>query len=49
MNVAFISRTSLYTDKGGDTVQIIHTAAQLRKLGIGVDIFLADEKPDIHI
>jgi glycosyltransferase involved in cell wall biosynthesis len=46
MNVAFISRTSLYTDKGGDTVQIIHTAAQLRKLGIAVDIFLADEEPD---
>ena len=46
MKVAFISRTSLYTDKGGDTIQIVNTAAQLSILGIGVDIFLADEKPD---
>ena len=46
MKVAFISRTSLFNDKGGDTIQIVHTAAQLRKLDIGVDIFLADEKPD---
>ena len=49
MRVAFISRTSLYDDKGGDTIQIIHTARQLRNLGIGVDIFLADEKPDYSI
>jgi glycosyltransferase involved in cell wall biosynthesis len=46
MKVVFISRASLYSDKGGDTVQIINTAAQLRTLGIGVDIFLANEEPD---
>jgi glycosyltransferase involved in cell wall biosynthesis len=49
MRVAFISRTSLYDDKGGDTIQIVQTAAQLKNLGIGVDIFLANEKPDYSI
>jgi glycosyltransferase involved in cell wall biosynthesis len=49
MRVAFISRASLYRDQGGDTIQIIHTAAQLRNLGIEVAIFLADEKPDYLI
>ena len=46
MKIAFISRASLFKNKGGDTVQIIQTAAHLRKLGARVDIFLADEKPD---
>jgi glycosyltransferase involved in cell wall biosynthesis len=46
MKVAFISRASLYSDKGGDTVQLVNTAVQLRNLGIGVDIFLSNEKPD---
>src|ERR1700676_2249559 len=46
MKVAFISRASLYSDKGGDTIQLINTAVQLRNFGIVVDIFLADEKPD---
>jgi glycosyltransferase involved in cell wall biosynthesis len=46
MKVAFISRASLYSDKGGDTIQLVNTAVQLRNLGIQVDIFLADEKPD---
>jgi glycosyltransferase involved in cell wall biosynthesis len=49
MKVAFISRASLYIDKGGDTVQLLNTAAQLRNLGIQVDIFLADEKPDYTV
>ena len=46
MKVAFISRATLYSDKGGDTMQLVQTADQLRSLGIGVDIFLADQKPD---
>jgi len=46
MKVAFISRASLYKDKGGDTIQLVNTAVHLRKLGIQVDIFLADESPD---
>ncbi len=35
MKVAFISRATLYSDKGGDTIQLVNTAAQLRNLGIG--------------
>jgi len=46
MKVAFFSRASLFSDKGGDTIQIVNTAAELRILGIEVDIFLADQKPD---
>ena len=46
MKVAFISRASLFNDKGGDTIQIVNTAAELRVMGIDVDIFLADQKPD---
>ena len=46
MKVAFISRSSLFSDKGGDTIQIVNTAAGLRMLGIEVDIFLADQIPD---
>lgn len=48
MKVAFISRASLFSDKGGDTVQIVNTAAGLRMLGVEVDIFLADQKPDYN-
>ncbi len=46
MKIAFISRSSLFSDKGGDTIQLINTAVELRRLGIEVDIFLADQKPD---
>jgi len=46
MKVSFISRATLYSDKGGDTMQLVQTAAQLRRLGIAVDIFTADQKPD---
>ncbi len=48
MKVAFISRASLFSDKGGDTIQLVNTAAQLRMLGVTVDIFLADQKPDYN-
>jgi glycosyltransferase involved in cell wall biosynthesis len=46
MKIAFISRASLFSDKGGDTIQLLNTAAELRILGVEVDIFLADQKPD---
>ncbi|MNU68664.1 D-inositol-3-phosphate glycosyltransferase [compost metagenome] len=46
MKVLFISRASLYKVPGGDTIQMEQTAAQLRRLGIEVDIRLAD---DLHI
>jgi glycosyltransferase involved in cell wall biosynthesis len=46
MRIAFISRASLFSDKGGDTIQIVNTATNLKILGIEVDIFLADQKPD---
>jgi glycosyltransferase involved in cell wall biosynthesis len=46
MKIALISRSTLYSDKGGDTVQIVQLATQLRKLNIGADIFLAGDKPD---
>jgi glycosyltransferase involved in cell wall biosynthesis len=44
MKIAFISRPTLFTGKGGDSVQISNTAIQLRKLGLEIDIRLSDEK-----
>jgi glycosyltransferase involved in cell wall biosynthesis len=44
MNVAFISRATLFSSPGGDTVQLEETAKNLRKLGVKVDVFLADQK-----
>ncbi|MEM9024987.1 MAG: glycosyltransferase family 4 protein, partial [Bacteroidota bacterium] len=44
MKVAFISRTTLYSGPGGDTVQMERTAAELRKLGVEVNIRLANER-----
>ena len=44
MKVLFIVRSTLYTAKGGDTVQIIETARELTKLGIAVDIKRTAEK-----
>jgi glycosyltransferase involved in cell wall biosynthesis len=46
MKVAFITRSTLYTVKGGDTVQVIQTARHLGRLGITVDIKLTHEKID---
>lgn len=41
-----ITRATLFTDKGGDTVQVVNTAENLRRLGVGVDIRLTNEKID---
>ena len=44
MKVVLISRPTLFTTPGGDTVQIKQTACELVKLGVEVDIKLADEE-----
>jgi glycosyltransferase involved in cell wall biosynthesis len=44
MNVAMISRSSLFASKGGDTIQIQQTAKHLKEMDIHVDIRLAKEK-----
>jgi len=44
MKVVFISRSTLYSAPGGDTVQVINTAQELRKLGLDIDIKLTNEK-----
>ena len=46
MNVLFVVRSTLFTVKGGDTTQVIETAAQLRLLGVETDIKLTGEKID---
>ncbi|MCI5055140.1 MAG: glycosyltransferase family 4 protein, partial [Flavobacteriales bacterium] len=38
MRVAFISRSSLFDDPGGDTIQMQQTAAELSSFGVEVDI-----------
>ncbi|WP_428330851.1 glycosyltransferase family 4 protein [Mucilaginibacter sp.] len=42
MKVAFITRSTLYTVPGGDTVQVVQTARQLNGMGIGVEILLSN-------
>jgi glycosyltransferase involved in cell wall biosynthesis len=44
MRIVFIVRSTLYTAKGGDTIQVQETAAHLRNAGIEVDIIKASEK-----
>lgn len=46
MKVAFISRATLYTSPGGDTQQLDMTAHNLRKLGVEVDVYLANQNID---
>ena len=44
LTILFISRASLFTTKGGDTIQIIKTAEALQNLGVDIDIKLCNEK-----
>lgn len=44
MKIAMIARSTLYTGRGGDTVQVEKTAAYLRKIGVEVDIKLSNEQ-----
>ena len=46
MKVLFISRATLFKDPGGDTIQIMNTAENLKKLEVDVDIKVANEKID---
>lgn len=43
MKIAFITRSTLYKVHGGDTIQILETAEELRNLGVKVSIFLSHE------
>jgi glycosyltransferase involved in cell wall biosynthesis len=46
MKVLFIARASLYKNRGGDTIQLQKTAEWLGKLGVAVEIRLADADID---
>jgi glycosyltransferase involved in cell wall biosynthesis len=46
MRLAFISRATLFSSPGGDTVQLEQTAINLRKLGVEVDVYLTDQPID---
>lgn len=46
MKVAFISRDTLFTGMGGDTIQVLKTADGLRRLGVEVDVFTSSQKID---
>jgi glycosyltransferase involved in cell wall biosynthesis len=43
MKVAFITRSTLYTVPGGDTVQVVQTARQLANMGVDTEIRLSNE------
>ena len=43
MRIAFITRSTLYTAPGGDTVQIAETARELVEMGIDTDILLSNQ------
>ncbi|MEO8415696.1 MAG: glycosyltransferase family 4 protein [Ginsengibacter sp.] len=44
MKVAFITRSSLFSSSGGDTLQVLNTAKYLEELNVAVDIKLTHEK-----
>ena len=46
IKVALIARSTLFSSKGGDTIQILETAKFLTNLGITAEIKLTDEKID---
>jgi glycosyltransferase involved in cell wall biosynthesis len=46
MKVVFIARATLYTARGGDTLQVTETARYLQRMGIDVDIRLTHEPID---
>jgi glycosyltransferase involved in cell wall biosynthesis len=46
IRVAMITRSTLYSIRGGDTVQVTETARNLVELGVQVDIRLTDEAID---
>ena len=44
MRIVFIARATLYSVRGGDTLQVLQTASHLEELGIQVDIRLTNER-----
>jgi glycosyltransferase involved in cell wall biosynthesis len=44
MKIAFITRSTLYTVPGGDTVQVQQTARELDKMGVDTEILLSNQK-----
>jgi len=46
MRVALITRSTLFTTRGGDTIQLLETNTHLNKSGIHSEIILAHQKPD---
>lgn len=46
MKVLFIARHDLYSNAGGDTIQVKSTAKYLKLSGVDVDIYLSNTKPD---
>ena len=44
LKILFLSRTSLFRVRGGDTVQVTKTAEALQRSGVYVDVRLCDEK-----
>ncbi|MEO6490970.1 MAG: glycosyltransferase family 4 protein [Ferruginibacter sp.] len=44
MRVAMIVRSTIYSAKGGDTIQVLQTAAHLSRYAIKADILMAHEK-----
>ena len=48
MKIAMISRSTLFSNPGGDTTQIEMTAKYLRTLGVDVDIALSDDRIDYN-
>jgi glycosyltransferase involved in cell wall biosynthesis len=44
LKIAFIVRSTLFTVVGGDNLQAVNTAAELKNLGVDVDIIRANEK-----
>lgn len=49
MKILFIARTDLYSNSGGDTIQMLATAKYLGKLGVEVDIKLSNEAVDYSL
>ncbi len=46
LKIVFISRATLFKDRGGDTIQLTETARHLGELGVKVEVKLCNEKID---
>lgn len=46
MKIGIITRSTLLTEKGGDTIQVLQTAQALKNLGVQADIISSDHTPD---